>query len=92
MQFDLFASEQAKAFMKMLPHGWIGTGEDIRRFLIEEMQLEPPHHHNAWGSLIRTAVHRGLIGGTGRWTRMRGPKSHARPTQIYRVGRSPNRL
>ena len=100
MQFDLFASEQAKAeaidkvarepwsgqakaFMKMLPHGWIGTGEDIRRFLIEEMQLEPPHHHNAWGGMIYGAIKMGLIAGTGRYARMKAVKSHARKTEIY---------
>jgi hypothetical protein len=100
MQYDLFASEQAKAEalsrvtqepwssrakngMKYLPSGWTGTGEDIRRFLLEGLQLEPPHHHNAWGGMISGAIKMGIIAGTGRYTSMKAVKSHARKTEIY---------
>lgn len=58
------------------------TGEQIR------MQVEPlagpPHHHNAWGALVRTATARGLIEFAGRYENMRTPKSHARRTPVYR--------
>ena len=76
-------SSRAKSGMKYLPSGWTGTGEDIRRFLLEELHLEPPHHHNAWGGVIYGAVKMGIIIGTGRYTKMRAIKSHARKTEIY---------
>jgi len=77
-------SGRALALVETLPEGWVGTGEDIRRFLIEEMSLEPPHHHNAWGGMISGALRRGLILGTGRYAKMRSVRSHARKTEIYR--------
>jgi hypothetical protein len=76
-------STRAKTSMTTLPPGWTGTGEDIRRFLIEEVQLEPPHHHNAWGGMISGAIKKGIISGTGRYTRMNSVSSHARKTEIY---------
>ena len=76
-------STQAKFFMTSLPIGWTGTGEDIRRFLTEEMNLEKPHHHNAWGGMISGAIKKGLIFGTGRYTKMKAVSSHARKTEIY---------
>lgn len=74
--------DQAMAFIISLPHGHIGTGEDIR-FLIAE-RIGNPHHHNAYGSLISHAVKDRLIVETGRRPHMRGPKSHARRTPEYR--------
>lgn len=62
------------------------TGEDIKIALREE--IEPPEHHNAWGALIRTALHQKLLTPTGRFTRCRLPKSHARTTPIYRITKS----
>jgi hypothetical protein len=76
-------SSRAKSGIEHLPSGWAGTGEDIRRFLLEELHLEPPHHHNAWGGVISGAVKMGIIIGTGRYTKMRAIKSHARKTEIY---------
>lgn len=76
-------SSLAKAGMKYLPSGWTGTGEDIRRFLLEELHLEPPHHHNAWGGTISGALKMGIIIGTGRYTKMTSASSHARKTEIY---------
>ena len=76
-------STRAKFFMTSLPLGWVGTGEDIRRFLIEKMNLEPPHHHNAWGGMISGATKKGIISGTGRYTKMNAVSSHARKTEIY---------
>lgn len=62
------------------------TGEDIKIAL--RVEIEPPEHHNAWGALIRTARHRNLLIPTGRFTRCRLPKSHARQTPIYRISQS----
>ena len=62
------------------------TGEDIKIAL--RVESEPPEHHNAWGALIRTARHRNLLIPTGRFTRCRLPKSHARQTPIYRISQS----
>ena len=62
------------------------TGEDIKIAL--RVEIEPPEHHNAWGALSRTARHRNLLIPTGRFTRCRLPKSHARQTPIYRISQS----
>jgi len=62
------------------------TGEDIKIAL--RVEIEPPEHHNAWGALIRTALHQKLLIPTGRFTRCRLPKSHARTTPIYRISQS----
>ena len=62
------------------------TGEDIKIAL--RVEIEPPEHHNAWGALIRTALHQKLLLPTGRFTRCRLPKSHARQTPIYRISQS----
>lgn len=57
------------------------TGEDIRRALVAAGIV--PHHHNAWGSLIRVAIHRKLLVPTGSYRAMSAVKSHARRTPIY---------
>jgi hypothetical protein len=66
-----------------LPHGMLLTGEDVR-LRLREIGIRP-HHHNAWGSLIKTAVDRKLLEPTGRWFRMKDVSSHARRTPEYRV-------
>ena len=58
------------------------TGEDIRLYV--EKRIGPPHHHNAYGALIMNAVRRGYIVPTGRYLKMRTPKSHGRKTPEYR--------
>jgi len=57
------------------------TGEDIRISL--QASGIVPHHHNAWGALIRTAIKRGLLFPTERFVNMRDAKSHARMTRVY---------
>ena len=57
------------------------TGEDIR--LIVSEQVGNPHHHNAWGSLIKIAIKHKLIRSTGKHRHMRTKKSHARQTPVY---------
>jgi len=59
------------------------TSEEIR-FALTDNGLEAPHHYNAWGALTVAAVKRGLLVDTGRLGQMRGPKSHARRTPIWR--------
>ena len=58
------------------------TGETLRTWL--EKEVGHPHHHNAWGALINTAVRQKTIIFVGRYEHMKGPKSHARKTPVYR--------
>ena len=60
------------------------TGEEIR--LEIEPLIGPPHHHNAYGSLISQAIKARYLTPTGVWRKMRTPKSHARRTPEYRCG------
>jgi hypothetical protein len=60
------------------------TGEDIR--LSVERLVGPPHHHNAWGAVIRTLLKKRYLKPTGRYTSMRTKKSHARRTPVYWKG------
>lgn len=59
------------------------TGEDVRVWL--EQRMEPPHHHNAYGALIRMAIQKNVLRPTGKFVQMRTKKSHARMTQVYWV-------
>ena len=59
------------------------TGEQVRLWL--EKRLEPPHHHNAYGALINTAIKRGILIPTGCLVPMAVKKSHARKTPVYRT-------
>lgn len=76
--------DAALAEIGALPATWCGTGEDIRAGL--EQRGLVPHHHNTWGALIGTAVKRRLIVPTGQYVGMRGSRSHARRTPVYRRG------
>jgi|SRR4029077_6340152 len=58
------------------------TGEMVRNRLLW-MGCPQPHHHNAWGALIRTAVVRGALTDTGRMAHMENVRSHARRTPVY---------
>jgi hypothetical protein len=62
---------------------WRGTAEDVRVTLLAN-SYPSPHHHNAWGALIKTAIKRKLIIPTGDLTNMKTKKSHARRTPVYR--------
>lgn len=70
--------------LSLLEKGYTGTAEDIRIRLIMK-GLEPPHHHNAWGELIRTAIKIGKLIPTGQRKQMKLAKSHARMTPVYRI-------
>jgi len=58
------------------------TGEKLRHIVTEA--IGPPHHHNAWGALVRTARKRKLIFHTGIYVQMEDPQSHARTNPVYR--------
>jgi len=58
------------------------TGEQIRLH-IEDI-CGKPHHHNAWGAIISSAVKADVLQATGEWRKMQTPKSHARKTPVYR--------
>lgn len=60
------------------------SGEDIR--LLVESRIGKPHHHNAWGAIIRTAIKQGAIQRTGRMAQMNTRRSHARMTPTYYAG------
>jgi hypothetical protein len=57
------------------------TGEQIRLLLFR--QHISPHHHNAWGALIMSAVRKGLLFDTGKVANMQTRASHARKTTVY---------
>ena len=66
---------------------WSGTAEALRLHL-QRMGLNPPHHHNAWGALIKKAISGGYLVPTGRYAHMATVKSHGRRTPIYRSRRA----
>lgn len=58
------------------------TGEDVRKHLLAKGYAKP-HHANAWGAVMMTAVKRGLIEKTGEYRPMKDKRSHARATPVY---------
>lgn len=75
---------QAMAMIQLKLRGFTGTGEDIRTRLIMK-GLSHPHHHNAWGALTNDALKKKILVPTGEMRHMRGNRSHARRTPVYRV-------
>ena len=73
----------AFAHLLRLEHGLDHTGESIRAQLMAS-GCPPPHHHNAWGALIRCGVTRGVLVDSGRYSQMISRRSHARRTPVYR--------
>lgn len=59
------------------------TGEDIRLRVAD--RVGNPHHHNAWGALIKAALKQKLITPTGKQRAMQTVKSHARKTPLYYI-------
>ena len=71
------------AFIEDLPHGWVGTGEDVRHAAMDA-GLDRPPHHNAWGAAIMAAVrNKKWLRWTGRVIPMRDKSSHGRLTREY---------
>lgn len=59
------------------------TGEDIRLRVAD--RVGNPHHHNAWGALIKAAIKADLITPTGKHRAMQTVRSHARRTPVYYI-------
>jgi hypothetical protein len=77
---DQFRIDIAK-FIDNLPHGWQGTGEDIRRMWTGKK----PHHPNCWGAVCHAALKRAtLVKLPFVMRRPLAVKSHARPTHVFR--------
>lgn len=70
--------------LSLLPKGYTGTGEDIR-IRLRMKGLAAPHHPNAWGELIKSAIKIGKLVPTKEMRKMKTEKSHARMTRVYRV-------
>lgn len=69
------------------PTGWANlekgfTGEFIRQALTP--RIGHPHHSNAWGALVRTAIGREIIVATGEYRAMQAFNSHSRRTPVYK--------
>ena len=58
------------------------TGEDIHLWI--EARIGPPHHFNAWGALVNTAVRRGIIEFADCYRKCTSPVRHAHRTPVYR--------
>jgi hypothetical protein len=63
---------------------FIFTVNNIKSLVL--IDVGKPHHHNAWGALVKAAMKKGLIVDTGGWIRSTEPKSHARRIPTYRWG------
>jgi len=59
------------------------TGEDIR--LEATALIGEPHHHNAWGAVIKFSIQAGWLKPTGGMIDMKDPRSHARQTPVYQL-------
>jgi len=71
---------RARAMVSALG-AWEGTGEELRLLISPHVA---PHHHNAWGALVRLALADGLLDRTGEERKMAVRTSHARMTKVYR--------
>lgn len=58
------------------------TGEQLRSAVAAV--VGEPHHHNAWGALVRWAVSAGYVTPTGRWEKGTTEQGHARKLPVYR--------
>lgn len=82
-------SDNAENFMAlaMLLISRLGPGEYTGEMLREAVNTAGLRGHspNCYGAMVRTALKRGLISKTGRYTQMRCITSHARETPIYLI-------
>lgn len=74
-----FAIQFAQAIDR-LPHGWVGTCEDIRR----DWRGTRPSSPNAWGACWNAAKKRGQLTELPTQVAMTARKSHARKTHLHR--------
>lgn len=75
--------DKALAAVVLLKSGELMTGEDIRVAIVDD--VGEPHHHNAWGAMIKNAMKQRLVVPTGKWRPMKLKQSHARVSPIYRI-------
>lgn len=59
--------------------------EQFREYMTENSFLEPPPHHNHWGSIGRWARKQGLVRETGKFIPAKSPATHKHPVHILEV-------
>jgi hypothetical protein len=69
-------------YVSLIPADWHGTAEDMR-LMLGKQGCPLPHHHNAWGALVRSARIKGLLSEIG-FEKAKTKKSHARRVLTYR--------
>lgn len=75
---------RVREHVKQMTPGIEVRGENIRT-ACENLGAKP-HHHNAWGAMIKTLVKEGYLEVIeGRFEAMQAKGSHARKTQVYRT-------
>lgn len=74
---------RALVAVTLLKRGKLMTGEDIRVSIVK--YVGEPHHHNAWGAMVKNAIEQNLIVPTEEWRHMKLPQSHARKSPVYRI-------
>lgn len=57
--------------------------EDFRQWAMMGGEIDPPHHHNAWGAITSHAERLGLIRWTGKYRPARSAATHAHPVRVY---------
>lgn len=77
-----WTAQARAAFLRVIPTGWEGMGEDIRLAILGEGVPEP-HSPNAWGPLILGMRKSGWISPIG-YRQPRCVKSHASEKKVYR--------
>jgi len=75
-------SLQVFEYVKKLPKGWVGLGEDIR-FGATLHGIRQPHHPNCWGAIINALTRAGMLTRTGNMAKPTARASHARKSQEY---------
>ena len=74
--------------LRIYQSGTEGTAEQFRLWLLRD-GLPAPHHHNAWGAMIKRAQDKNILRKTGKHAHMSTRKSHARMTPVLvRIGDS----
>ena len=73
-------NDNALTQVETLPIGWQGTGEDVRL----QLNIPEPHHPNAWGAMIRSAISRKLLQPTGVYRKTKTFKNHACKREVLR--------
>lgn len=64
---------------------FVETTGDVIRVRLENRGITP-HHVNAWGALIRSAIAKKLLIPTGKIRKSRSPKNHAHKYETYTKG------